>query len=74
MKTLHVKKGDKVKVIAGGDRGKESVVTLAIPSMNKVVVEGVNVRKKHVKATKPGTKGEIVEMSFPIDASNVKKI
>ena len=71
---MHVKKGDKVKVITGGDKGKEGTVLRAMPMTNKVIVEGVKVVKKNIKATKTGQKGQVVEMATPIDASNVKKI
>lgn len=69
---MHVKTGDKVKVIAGNDRGRSGTIERVIPQENRVVVEGVNVRKKHTKMTSDG--GGIVEQPMPIDASNVKKI
>lgn len=71
---MHVKKGDKVKVITGGDKGKEGTILRVIPTTGKVVVEGVKIVKKNLKATKTGQKGQVVEMASPIDASNVKKI
>ncbi len=71
---MHVKKGDKVKVITGGNKGKEGSVVRTLPTLNKVVVEGVNVVKKHQKATKQNQKGQIIEIAMPIDVSNVKKI
>ena len=46
---MNIKKGDKVVVISGADKGKEGVVARVYPKLNKVVVEGVNVRKKHKK-------------------------
>lgn len=69
---MHVKKGDKVIVIAGKEKGKTSVVERAIPSLNKVVLEGLNKVKKHTKPRKAGEKGGIIEISLPIHASNVK--
>ena len=71
MNKMHVKRGDTVKVIAGKDKGKEGKVVTAIPSKNKVVVEGVNVNKKHVKPSQANPKGTIKEINLPIDASNV---
>jgi|AntRauTorckE6833_2_1112554.scaffolds.fasta_scaffold27974_3 large subunit ribosomal protein L24 len=70
-KNMHVKKGDKVEVIAGNDRGKTGEVERVLPQENKVVVAGVNVRKKHTRLTSDG--GGIIEMSMPIHVSNVKK-
>ena len=69
---MHVKKGDKVIVIAGKEKGKTSVVERAIPSLNKVVLEGLNKVKKHTKPRKAGEKGGIIEISQPMNASNVK--
>ncbi len=69
---MHVKKGDKVIVIAGKDKGKTSTVTAVLKDTNRVVLEGLNMMKKHVKAPKPGEKGGIVDIAMSIDASNVK--
>jgi large subunit ribosomal protein L24 len=71
---MHVKKGDKVKVITGKNKGKDGVIIKAFPATNKVVIENLNVMKKNVKSTKTGQKGQVVEVAMPIDASNVKKI
>ena len=68
---MNVKKGDKVVVIAGKDKGKEGVVQLVHPKTNKIVVEGVNLRKKHRKPSQQNSEGAIVEIYTPIDASNV---
>jgi large subunit ribosomal protein L24 len=68
---MKIKKNDKVKIIAGKDRGKEGKVLQASEAESKVVVEGVNKIKKHVKPRKSGQKGQVVEMEFPINASNV---
>lgn len=67
---MNLKTGDKVVVIAGKDRGKEGNITKVLKAENKVVVEGVNVVKKHVKPNGQ-TAGSIVEMAAPIHASNV---
>lgn len=69
---MHVKKGDKVIVIAGKDKGKSSTVVTVLKDSNRVVLEGVNMMKKHVKAPKPGEKGGIVDIAMSIHASNVK--
>jgi large subunit ribosomal protein L24 len=69
---MHIKKGDKVIVITGKEKGKSSTVTHSIPSQNKVVLEGLNIAKKHIKAKKAGHKGGMTEVAMPINASNVK--
>ena len=68
---MRIVKGDKVVVIAGKDKGKTGVVQAVYPKVNKVVVEGVNVHKKHKKPTQQAPEGSVVEMYVPIDASNV---
>ena len=68
---MKIKKGDKVIVIAGKDKGKTGKVTKAIPTESKVVVEGLNLLKKHRKARKSGEKGQIIEVSMPLHVSNV---
>lgn len=68
---MKIKKNDKVTVIAGKDKGKTGTVTLALPKTNQVIVEGVNIRKKHQKPRRGGQKGQIIEKSMPIHASNV---
>jgi large subunit ribosomal protein L24 len=69
---MHVKKGDKVKVIAGKDKGKSGVILRALPKEGKVLVEGVAIFKKHMKGG-AGKAGQIIEKSRPIDASNVAR-
>ena len=63
-------KGDKVVVIAGKDKGKTGVIQKVLPKTNRVVVEGVNLRKKHKKPTQNNPEGSILEIYAPIDASN----
>lgn len=70
---MHVKKGDNVIVIAGKDKGKKGVVHASFPSKNMIVIEGVNVMKKHQKPRGQGTKGQIIDKACPIHVSNVKK-
>lgn len=74
MKKMHVKRGDTVKVIAGKDKGMEGKVIVAIPSKNKVIVEGVAMVKKHQKARAQGQESGIINMEAPIDASNVMRV
>lgn len=68
---MKIVKGDKVVVIAGADKGKTGVVQAVYPKVNKVVVEGVNVHKRHRKPTQSSPEGSIQEMYVPIDVSNV---
>ena len=74
MNKMHVKRGDKVVVIAGKDKGKEGNVVAAFPEQNKVIVEGVAVAKKHQKARVQGQASAIVDKEMPIDASNVMRV
>lgn len=71
MKKLLIKTGDTVKVIAGKDKGKTGKILQAFPAMSRVVVEGVNLSKRHLRTRRQGEKGQIVEFSMPIHASNV---
>ena len=71
---MYIKKGDKVQVLSGKDRGKQGVVLRALPSEGKVIVEGVAVAKKAVKSNGAGQQGGIVDKEMPIDASNVQLI
>ena len=68
---MDLRKGDKVIVIAGKDKGKTGEIQKVDPKTNRVVVEGVNLRKKHKKPTQNNPEGSIVEIYAPIDASNV---
>ena len=70
---MNFKQGDKVVVIAGSSKGKEGKITKVLRCSNKVVVEGVNMVKKHVKPNGQ-TAGSIIEMEAPIHASNVMMI
>lgn len=68
---MYLKKGDKVIVIAGKDKGKTGEVQKVDPKSNRVVVEGVNLRKKNKKPTQNNPEGSQIEIYAPIDASNV---
>lgn len=71
---MHVKRGDKVIVIAGNDKGSTGEVVSVDRRSNRVVVEGVNMRVKHEKPTQQSPKGERVQREFPIHASNVMHV
>ena len=66
---MKLKKGDKVVVIAGSNKGKEGTITKVLDE--KVIIEGVNLRKKHLKPKNNNGTGEIIEQEGPIHASNV---
>jgi large subunit ribosomal protein L24 len=68
---MKIKKGDLVRVIQGKDRGKEGVVMKVFPKTGKVIVEGVNVAKRHQRATRATMQGGIIDKDMPMDASNV---
>jgi len=68
---MNLKKGDKVIVIAGRDKGKTGTIQKILPETNRVVVENVNIRKKHQKPTQANPEGTVVEIYAPIHASNV---
>ncbi|MBO8169399.1 MAG: 50S ribosomal protein L24 [Thermoanaerobacteraceae bacterium] len=68
---VHVKKGDTVVVITGKDAGKKGKVLQVIPKQQRVVVEGVNIVKRHTRPTQQMPQGGIVEKEAPIDSSNV---
>ena len=69
-----VKTGDKVKVITGKDKGKEGVILKAFPKKDRVIVEGMNMMKKHQKPSSMNPQGGILETEAPIHVSNVMLI
>ena len=71
---MHVKKGDTVKVISGKDKGKTGVVLTALPKKDRVLVEGVNIIKKHTKPNQANPQGGIVSQEAAIHVSNVMLI
>jgi len=71
---VHVRKGDTVLVIAGKDRGKRGKILRVLPEQQRVVVEGVNMIKKHVRPTREMMQGGIIDQEAPIHASNVALI
>jgi large subunit ribosomal protein L24 len=68
---MRLKKGDHVVVLKGKDRGKDGIIMRVLPKEGKVIVEGVNVVKKHQKATRATMQAGIIDKDMPIDASNV---
>jgi large subunit ribosomal protein L24 len=70
---MKVKKGDKVKIIAGKDKGKSGVILRAFPKKDAVIVEGVALYKRHLKGS-AGKVGTIVERSRPVHVSNVARV
>ncbi len=71
---MKLKKGDRVKVIAGKDIGKDGVIMRVIPEKNKVIVEGVNIAKKHQRPTRATMQGGIIDKDMPLHVSNVALI
>ena len=71
---MKIKKGDRVVVLSGKDRGKEGEVMRAMPAEDKVIVDGVNIAKRHTRATRATTQGGIIDKDMPLDASNVAVI
>lgn len=70
---MNIKKGDNIIVLAGKDKGKSGTVLRSFPKENRVLIEGVNVKKKHLRPRKKGDKGSTVSIPHPIDVSNVRR-
>jgi large subunit ribosomal protein L24 len=68
---MKLRKGDNVIVLSGNDKGKTGEVLEIIPSTQKVIVKGINIRKKHVKPRKAGEEGGIIPSEYPIHSSKV---
>lgn len=71
---MKIKKGDTVLIISGKDKGKKGKILKAFPKKRRVLIEGVNIKKKHQKPKKTGEKGQIIEKPAPISVSNAKLI
>lgn len=71
---MKIKKGDSVTIITGKDKGKKGKIAKVFVSENKVIVEGINMMKKHLRPRKSGEKGSMKDIEMPIHASNVKKL
>ncbi len=70
---MHVKKGDNVIVLTGSSKGKTGKVVKSFPKEGKVVVEGVNMKKKAQKSRTKGVPSQMISIAMPINASNVAK-
>ena len=68
---MRIKKGDKVQVLSGKDRGRQASVVRAMPAEGKVIVEGVHVAKRHAKPTRATMQGGVIDKFMPISASSV---
>ncbi len=71
---MKIKKGDNVQVLSGNDKGKTGEVLEVIPKLDKIVVKGVNVRKKHIKARKQGEESGIISIECAIPSSKVNVV
>ncbi len=71
---MKLKKGDKVKILSGKDKNREGKILNVFPLVNKILVEGINLRKKHRRARKEGEKGSIISFPAPFDASKAMLI
>jgi large subunit ribosomal protein L24 len=68
---VKLKKGDRVVVLSGKDRGREGVISRVFPKEGKIIVDGINVAKKHQKSTRATMQAGIIDREMPVDASNV---
>lgn len=69
---MHIHKGDTVQIMVGRDRGKRSKVIRSIPKQGKILVEGMNLVKRHSRPKTAGAKGEIISLAKPIPIANVR--
>jgi large subunit ribosomal protein L24 len=68
---MKLRKGDRIRVIAGKDVGKEGEITRAYPESDRVIVDGVNIAKRHTRATGQTMQGGIIDKDMPLHVSNV---
>ncbi len=71
---MKIKKGDKVKILSGKDRGKKGRVLRVLPAENKIVVEGLNLSIKHVRPKREGEKGQRIKQAMPLNISKAMLI
>lgn len=71
---MNVRRGDRVKIIRGNYKGEAGTVLRVLPQENRVVIEGVNMRKRHMRPTQENPDGGIVSFEAPVHASNVMRI
>ena len=69
----YLKKGDNIIVITGKDKGKKGKIVSVLVKENKVIIDGINMMKKHQRARKADEKGSMINVAMPIHASNIKK-
>ncbi len=67
----HVRKGDLVQVISGDDKGRQGLILRVIPKLQKVLVQGINIHKKHVRKSQMNPQGGVITKELPIHISNV---
>jgi large subunit ribosomal protein L24 len=72
-KLLHVKKGDTVQVISGSEKGRIGIIKNVLKKQNKIIIEDINLKYKHIKPSRSNEIGQIKEFAFPIHVSNVCK-
>jgi large subunit ribosomal protein L24 len=68
---MRLRKGDRVRILTGKDLGKEGEITRVLPERNMVIVDGINVAKKHQRSTNATMQGGIIDKDMPVPASNV---
>lgn len=68
---MKLKKGDNVAIIKGKDNGKNGNIITVFPKENKIIIENINLRKKHIKPRKQGEKGQTINIPVPLNLSNV---
>ena len=66
---MKIRKGDKVRIMTGNDRGKTGMVRAALPDEGRIIVEGVNIKKKHARPRSQGQKGELIKIPAPFPVS-----
>lgn len=71
---MKIKKGDTVQVLSGNDKGKTGEVLEVIPKTERIIVKGINIRKKHIKPRKQGEEGGIIPVECSIHSSNVNVV
>ena len=71
---MNIKKGDTVLIITGKDKGKRGTVSRAMPQVDKVIIEGLNIVKKHVRPQGQTRQGGVIDKAMPIDVSNTMLI
>jgi large subunit ribosomal protein L24 len=69
---MKIKRGDTVLIITGKDRGRKGKVLKTLPKRERIIVEGINLRKKHIRPKRSREKGQIIELPAPIHTSNLK--